>query len=127
MSASASADSFFVYIVRCPDGTFYAGHTANVEARVRAHKDGRGVVPIRLESLPIARESSAAGVEASVRQAQRGEIVYPQFFRQTVAAGCVGYFVQITGKRVQYFGREGDIHTEWFPGAAAKQPHARTA
>jgi hypothetical protein len=32
-------------------------------------------------------------------------------------AGCVGYFVQITGQCVQYFGRKGEVHTEWFPGA----------
>jgi uncharacterized protein YbcV (DUF1398 family) len=70
-----------------------------------------------LEHGPIAAEFSAAGVEAAVRQAQRGEIKYPQFSEQAVAAGCVGYFVQISGKCVQYFGRNGEIHTEWFPGA----------
>ena len=43
--------------------------------------------------------------------------MYPQFTRQALDAGCVGYFVQITGKCVQYFGRNGEIHTEWFPGA----------
>jgi uncharacterized protein YbcV (DUF1398 family) len=53
-----------------------------------------------------------------VRQAQRGEIVYPQFVKQTMQAGCIGYFVQIAGKRVHYFGRNGEVHTEWFPGAA---------
>ena len=40
--ASAYADSFFVYILRCSDGSFYVGHTGDVEARVRAHNDGRG-------------------------------------------------------------------------------------
>lgn len=64
----------------------------------------------------IAMEFSAAAVEAGVRQSQRGEIMYPQFTRQALAAGCVGYFVQITGKCVQYFGRKGEVHTEWFPG-----------
>ena len=47
-------------------------------------------------------------------KAQRGEIMYPQFTRQALAAGCVGYFVQISGKCIQYFGRNGEIHTEWF-------------
>jgi uncharacterized protein YbcV (DUF1398 family) len=75
------------------------------------------VVPVEHEPTPVAQEFSAAGVEAAVRMAQRGEIMYPQFTRQALAAGCVGYFVQITGKRVQYFGRNGEIHTEWFPGA----------
>jgi uncharacterized protein YbcV (DUF1398 family) len=78
---------------------------------------GSCVVPMEHESLPIARDFSASGVEAAVRQAQRGEIMYPQFTRHALAAGCVGYFVQISGKCVQYFGRNGEIHTEWFPGA----------
>jgi uncharacterized protein YbcV (DUF1398 family) len=73
--------------------------------------------PVNLEHGPIAAEFSAAGVEAAVRQSQRGEIKYAEFSRQAVAAGCVGYFVQISGKCVQYFGRNGEIHTEWFPGA----------
>jgi hypothetical protein len=29
-----------------------------------------------------------------------------------------GYFAFLSGKRVTYFGRQGDQHTEWFPGAA---------
>lgn len=60
---------------------------------------------------------SASGVEAAVRQAQRGEIVFQEFTRLVLAAGCVGYFVLLSGKRVQYFGRRGEMHTEWFPGA----------
>ena len=78
------------------------------------------VVPMTLEHPSITQAFSAAAVEASVRQAQRSEIKYPQFVRQTAAAGCVGYFVQITGQCVQYFGRNGEVHTEWFPGAQKK-------
>jgi len=68
----------------------------------------------------IAAAFLASAVEAAVRQSQRGEIKYEQFIQQTTAAGCVGYFVQITGQRVQYFGRDGDVHTEWFPVATKK-------
>ena len=78
---------------------------------------GSCVVPMEHEPTPIAQNFSASGVEAAVRQAQAGEIMYPQFTRQVLAAGCVGYFVQITGKCVQYFGRNGEIHAECFPGA----------
>lgn len=69
------------------------------------------------EPVPIAGTFSAAGVEAAVRRAQRGEVKYHEFTRLACAAGCVGYFVLITGMCVQYFGRKGEIHTEWFPGA----------
>jgi uncharacterized protein YbcV (DUF1398 family) len=78
---------------------------------------GSCIVPMEHQALPIAQDFSASGVEAAVRRAQCGEIMYPQFTRQALATGCVGYFVQITGKCVQYFGRNGQIHTEWFPGA----------
>ncbi len=44
MSASAAADSFFVYIVRCCDDTLYIGHTFNVSDRVSAHNEGRGAL-----------------------------------------------------------------------------------
>ena len=31
-----------VYLLRCADGTLYAGSTTDVEARARAHNAGRG-------------------------------------------------------------------------------------
>ena len=31
-----------VYLLRCAGGTLYAGSTNNIDARVRAHNDGRG-------------------------------------------------------------------------------------
>jgi uncharacterized protein YbcV (DUF1398 family) len=95
----------------------YHADYSRMENTYYAPGGGSSVVPMHHEPASIAREFSPAGVEAAVRQAQRGEIMYPQFTRQALAAGCVGYFVQITGKCVQYFGRNGEIHTEWFPGA----------
>jgi uncharacterized protein YbcV (DUF1398 family) len=62
-------------------------------------------------------EFLASDVEAAVRQSQRNEHTYLDFIRKTMAAGCVGYFVQITGRRVIYFGRNGDSHVEHFPPA----------
>jgi uncharacterized protein YbcV (DUF1398 family) len=52
-----------------------------------------------------------------VRQSQRNEHTYLDFIRKTMAAGCVGYFVQITGRRAIYFGRNGESHVELFPTA----------
>jgi uncharacterized protein YbcV (DUF1398 family) len=60
---------------------------------------------------------SATDVAAAVGQSQRNEHTYRDFVRKTMAAGCVGYFVLIAGKHVQYFGRKGEVHAEWFPGA----------
>jgi len=66
-------------------------------------------------AAPIAEVFSAAGVEAAIRASQRGEIDYREFLRRTFAAGCVGYFVQIAGRRALYFGRLGEVHVEPFP------------
>jgi uncharacterized protein YbcV (DUF1398 family) len=73
------------------------------------------VCPLAPLDHPIAAQFSAGDVEASIRRSQRGQIKYVEFLRQVMAAGCVGYFVQITGRRAIYFGRDGDLHVEPFP------------
>lgn len=71
-------------------------------------------------TYPTALEFSPSSVEAAVRQSQRNEHTYLDFIRKTQAAGCVGYFVQLTGRRVIYFGRGGDSHIEHFPPLAVE-------
>lgn len=56
-------------------------------------------------------------VEKSVRKSQRNEHSYADFVRETMQAGCVGYFVLLTGRQVIYFGRKGEMHIEKFPGS----------
>lgn len=62
-----------------------------------------------------AQQFSAEKVAAAVGESQRGEHGYLDFVEKTMKAGCVGYFVQLSGSRVQYFGRNGEIHTEIIP------------
>ncbi|MGO8798279.1 MAG: DUF1398 domain-containing protein [Roseiarcus sp.] len=64
-----------------------------------------------------AQSFSAAGVEAAVRAIQAQAIHYREFCERIAAAGCVGYFVTLVGRRAIYYGRNGDSHIEWFPGA----------
>ncbi len=66
---------------------------------------------------PIASHFSGTSLELAARQSQRNEHSYLDFIRKTTSAGCLGYFVQITGRRVIYFGRDGDSHVEYFPSA----------
>ena len=73
------------------------------------------VVALPVPAKPIADAFSAAAVESAVRQAQRGELKYAGFLEKTFDAGCVGYFVLIAGRCVQYFGRRGETHVEKFP------------
>jgi uncharacterized protein YbcV (DUF1398 family) len=73
------------------------------------------------EPQPTAADFSASGVEAAVRASQRGEHSYADFVRKTMAAGCVGYFIQLTGRRAVYFGRDGESHVELFPPAEGQK------
>jgi len=34
--------AYYVYILRCKDGSYYTGHAKNVEKRFEIHKKGRG-------------------------------------------------------------------------------------
>jgi predicted GIY-YIG superfamily endonuclease len=38
----AGTQPWSVYLLRCADGSLYAGSTTDVDARARAHNDGRG-------------------------------------------------------------------------------------
>jgi uncharacterized protein YbcV (DUF1398 family) len=84
--------------------------------------DGESMVTtIPHERQAIGDEFVASQVEAAVRQSQRNEHTYPDFVRKTIAAGCVGYWVHITGRHAVYVGRKGEKHVERFPGAPAEK------
>jgi uncharacterized protein YbcV (DUF1398 family) len=59
---------------------------------------------------------AAADVEAAVRTIQRGQSTYLEFCEQILAAGCVGYFVTLAGRRAVYYGRSCELYVEPFPG-----------
>ena len=72
--------------------------------------------PLPLTAGPgIARSFDKGSVAATVRAIQQGQIGYAEFLRQIMAAGCASYGVFIGGRKVMYFGRDGDFHTEHFP------------
>lgn len=75
------------------------------------------VVRNEANNVTPAMDFSAAGVEAAIRAIQSGSIRYKEFCERILAAGCVAYLVSITGRRAVYYGRTGDSHVEWFPGA----------
>jgi uncharacterized protein YbcV (DUF1398 family) len=75
------------------------------------------LTPCHAVGVEAATQFSADGVEAAVRAIQAGKIKYREFCRDIVRAGCVGYHVSLAGRRAVYYGRTGDGHVEWFPGA----------
>ncbi|HTQ50277.1 MAG TPA: DUF1398 family protein [Candidatus Acidoferrales bacterium] len=81
--------------------------------------DGNMVVtPINYEGLsPVAADFDAAALQANILDSQRNGQKFRDFTRRAMENGVQGYFAFLRGKRVTYFGRQGDQHTEWFPGA----------
>ena len=75
------------------------------------------VVPCASIKRNAAENFSAAGVEAAVRGIQGRKIDYKVFCELIAAAGCVGYFVSIAGRRAVYYGRTCDSYVEPFPSA----------
>lgn len=87
--------------------------------------DGSAVVvtPLNFEALPpVAADFDAAAVRANILDSQTKGQPFRDFSRRAMAAGVQGYFAFLRGQRVTYLGRQGDQHTEWFPGA---EPAAR--
>lgn len=73
---------------------------------------------ITYEGLPsVAADFDLAALRADILDSQRHGQKYRDFTRRAMAAGVQGYFAFLRGQRVTYFGRQGDQHTEWFPGA----------
>lgn len=66
-------------------------------------------------TIGIAGQFSAPAIKTAILGAQRGEVKYPEFKRLSQAAGCIGYTVWLTGRHVAYYGRNGEIHVEYFP------------
>jgi uncharacterized protein YbcV (DUF1398 family) len=72
-------------------------------------------VPMILDPGPISAEFSSADLVAAIRGAQADTVRYPEFVKRSTAAGVIGYWAFLTGKRVIYFCRKGEQHIEEFP------------
>ena len=72
--------AWFVYILRCGDGSLYTGYTDDVARRLAVHQSGKGAkytrsrLPVTLsyqEELPD--KSAALRREAAIKKLTRGE------------------------------------------------------
>ena len=76
------------------------------------------VEKMTLPLSPIAEQFSASGIVEAIRGAQSDTIRYPEFMKRSAAAGIIAYWAFLTGKKVIYFGRNGESHVEEFPRPA---------
>jgi uncharacterized protein YbcV (DUF1398 family) len=76
------------------------------------------LAPIIFEELPsIAEDFDVGALKAAIVGSQQQGQKFRAFCGRAMQAGVQGYMAYLRGKRVTYFGRQGDQHTEWFPGA----------
>ena len=54
LSKGRRATMFYVYILKCFDGSYYIGHTEDVETRVEIHNAGRGAAYTRVRRPVVA-------------------------------------------------------------------------
>ena len=75
---------------------------------------------------PVAERFDATAIKEAIGEAQAlvPGYTYKGFCAKVARAGCSGYLVSLIGKRALYWGRDGQTHTESFPGA---QPAANAA
>jgi uncharacterized protein YbcV (DUF1398 family) len=73
------------------------------------------VVTIGMPSVDIPNSFNKEEIVKAIRGAQSDVVRYPEFIKLTMSAGCIGYIVWINGKQVSYFGRQGEVHIEYFP------------
>lgn len=87
----------------------------------KTYYSGEGAVvttPIPWEGLPpVGADFDAAALRANILDSQQNGQSWRAFSERAMRGGVQGYFAFLRGQRVSYFGRQGDQHTEWFPGA----------
>jgi len=72
---------------------------------------------INYEDLPsVADDFNIEELLAAILDSQQNGQHYRDFTKRVMKAGVQGYIAFLRGKRVTYWGRSGDQHTEWFPG-----------
>lgn len=65
----------------------------------------------------VAAQFDQPGVASQIKWAQANppEYSYAAFCKNVKTLGCAGYIVSFLGRRVVYFGRTAETHTEYFP------------
>jgi uncharacterized protein YbcV (DUF1398 family) len=78
-------------------------------------------IPSHFKPQHVSAKWTEEGVVGAIGRVQKGQVTYAQFATQCIESGVTNYFACLEGKRVVYFGALGDVHVEWFPGAAPRK------
>ncbi len=80
--------------------------------------DGEGLaLPAHRSAVAVAAEFNVDTVKTAIREAQAlvPGYTYKGFCDRVKRAGCAGYLVSFSGRRVLYVGRTAETHVEHFP------------
>jgi uncharacterized protein YbcV (DUF1398 family) len=107
-------------------GAGFKGYLVDYRAGTRTYPHASGeTFTFQGPAYPPVDAFDADAVKAAIKEAQQmvPGYTYQGFCRKvTERGGAAGYLVSIVGKRVLYFGANGDTHTEYFPGTSPKTP-----
>lgn len=120
--ASYAGTTDFGQIVMALKAAGVESYQADFRSRKTTYYLPDGEVIVTDLFMPDAQADEFFSIERmqeAVRGAQAGRVKYPEFLKLSLAAGCIGYFVWITGRHVSYLGRHGERHIEPFPPPAA--------
>lgn len=74
--------------------------------------------PINYENLPsVANDLDRDALRSAILDSQQNSQHYRDYTKRAIKTGVQGYIAFLRDKRVAYWGRDGEQHTGWFPGA----------
>lgn len=79
-------------------------------------KDGESfILSIPFKHEGVSPDFSRGNLDSINQKVQAGKATFADFVKEGCAAGCAYYIVYINGRKVRYFGRNGDEHIQHFP------------
>jgi len=120
LEGSESGAMTFAASVRLLMEAGFDGYAVDFRHATRTYymPDGEAIALETEPAVPVGARFDAAVVKEALREAQAlvPGYTYTGFCAKVAGAGCAGYLVSLLGKRVLYYGRTGETHTEYFPG-----------
>jgi uncharacterized protein YbcV (DUF1398 family) len=120
LHAADAGTMTFPQIVGALIAAGFDGYLVDLRAAQNTYYTAAGeslALPHPVSGVPIAATFDQAAVVAAIREAQAlvPGYTYRGFCDQVMHAGCAGYLVSFSGRRVLYFGRTAETHVEHFP------------
>jgi uncharacterized protein YbcV (DUF1398 family) len=121
LEGSESGSMTFAQNLRVLMEAGFDGYAVDLRRCTRTYYMPNGEA-IELETEPtptsVAESFDASVVRGAIHEAQAlmPGYTYKGFCARVAGAGCAGYVVSLLGRRVLYYGRTGETHTEHFPG-----------